>query len=95
MIVAHAHATVDEAKVHHLMAAWSDLVTGAKPMGLVECLLLRGNEGWQVTSIWDKHESLQQAIDDEGAHPAFVVFDAAGVAPTHTTLELTGRYHAH
>jgi len=95
VIVAIAHADVEEARVHHLMKAWSDLVVGDKPAGLVECLLLQGENGWQVTSIWNDEASLEQAHGDESAHPAFIVFEAAGAEPTHTTLRLTGRYHAH
>lgn len=95
MIVAIAHADVEEARVHHLMKAWSDLVVGDKPAGLVECLLLQGDNGWQVTSIWHDTESLERAHSEEGAHPAYTVFEAAGAEPIHTTLQLTGRYHAH
>lgn len=95
MIVAIAQADVEEARVHHLIAAWSDLVTGDKPHGLVECLLMRGDDEWHVTSIWDSEESLAKAHEDEGSHPAFVIFDAADAVPRHTTLELTGRFAVH
>jgi len=90
MIFAVAEAEVAEADSHHLAGAWSNLVVGEQPDGLVESYLLRGDGVWQVISVWDDVGSLDRALGEEGSHPANAVFDAAGVDCRHTSMHVIG-----
>lgn len=90
MIFAVAEARVPDADSHHLMGAWSDLVVGEQPHGLVESYLLRGEDSWQIISVWDNAESLDRALGEERVHPANAVFDAAGVDCRHTMMNIAG-----
>ena len=90
MIFAVAEAEVAEADSHHLISAWSDLVVGERPQGMVACYLLRGEGMWQVASVWEHAESLDRALGEERSHPAYAVFEAAGVDMRHTSMEVTG-----
>ncbi len=92
MIVAIAEANVEDSESHHLTAAWSNFVVGDKPAGLVDCLFLEGDQGWLVISTWEDEAALIAAESDEGAHPAYVVFDAASTEVTHRSLKLVGRF---
>ena len=78
VIFAVAEAEVAEADSHHVFGAWSDLVVGEQPHGLVETYLLRGDGLWQIVSVWHDAESLDRALGDERTHPANAVFDASG-----------------
>lgn len=91
MIFAVAEADVPEADSHHVLTAWSNLVVGDRPPGMLECYLLRGDGVWQVASVWHDQESLDQALGDERNHPAFAVFEAAGVDLRHNSMHVTGR----
>lgn len=91
MIFAVAEAELAEADSHHVLGAWSDLVVGEQPHGLVESFLLRGDGRWQIISVWHDAESLDRALGEERAHPANAVFDAAGVDCRHTTMDVAGR----
>lgn len=91
MIFAIAEAEVAEADSHHVLTAWSDLVVGDRPSGMLECYLLRGDGVWQVASVWTDHESLDRALGDEGNHPAYAIFEAAGVDLRHNSMQVTGR----
>lgn len=90
MIFSVAEAEVADADSHHLMRAWSNLVVGERPEGIVDCYLLRGEGAWQVASVWESAESFDRALREERTHPAYVVFEAAGLDMDHTTMEVTG-----
>mgnify|MGYP001820927018 FL=1 len=90
MIFAVAEAGVAEADSHHLAGAWSDLVVGDQPPGLVESYLLSEEGVWRVISVWDDIDSLNRALSEEGVHPANAVFDAVGVACRHTSMRVVG-----
>lgn len=45
-----------------------------------------------VISTWEDEAALIAAESDEGAHPAYVVFDAASTEVTHRSLKLVGRF---
>mgnify|MGYP001594926388 CR=1 FL=1 len=90
MILAIAEAEVAEADSHHLAGAWSDLVVGEQPDGLLECYLLRGEGVWRVISVWDDADSLDRALGEEDNHPANAVFDAAGIDCRHTSMAVIG-----
>ena len=91
MIFAVAEANVAEADSHHVLKAWSDLVVDEPPPGMLECYLLRGDGIWQIASVWDDHESLNRALGEERNHPAYAVFEAAGVDLRHNSMQVTGR----
>ena len=91
MIFAVAEAEVAEADSHRVLTAWSNLVVGEKPPGMLECYLLRGDDMWQIASVWDDDASLNLALGDERTHPAYAVFEAAGVDPRHNSMQVTGR----
>jgi hypothetical protein len=90
VIFAVAEAEVTEADSHHLGGAWSNLVVGEQPDGLVESYLLSGGGVWQVISVWDDADSLDRALGEEGSHPANAVFDAAGIDCRHTSMHVVG-----
>jgi hypothetical protein len=90
VIFAVAEAQVPDVDSHHLMGAWSDLVVGEQPHGLVESYLLRGEGSWQIVSVWDSAASLDRALGEERSHPAHTVFDAAGVDCRHTMMKVAG-----
>ena len=48
MIMSLAHAAVDEATSANVFGAWSNLVVGEKPTGLVACYLLKAEGEVQI-----------------------------------------------
>jgi len=90
MILSLAHAPVDAASRDNLFGAWSDLVVGERPDGLVDCYLLEADGVVQVAAIWESAEAHDRAIAEERTHPAFAVFEASGLDPTHTVFEVVG-----
>jgi len=89
-VLSLAHADVEEATKAHLFAAWSNLVTGERPTGLLDCYLLEGDGVVQVAAVWENAETHDLALADEGNHPAFVVFEAAGIDVTHSLMSVVG-----
>lgn len=94
MIFAVAEADVAEADSHHVLTAWSDLVVGDRPSGMLECYLLRGEGVWQIASVWVDDDSLNRALEDERNHPAYAVFEAVGAGLRHNSMHVTGRLAA-
>lgn len=91
MILSLAHAPVDDASRDNLFGAWSDLVVGDRPNGLIDCYLLEDEGVVQVAAIWESAEAHDRAIGEERTHPAFVVFEASGLDPTHSVFSIVGR----
>lgn len=91
MILSLAHAPVEEASRDNLFGAWSDLVVGDRPNGLIDCYLLEDEGVVQVAAIWESAEAHDRAIGEERTHPAFVVFEASGLDPTHSVFSIVGR----
>ncbi len=91
MILSLAHAPVEEASRDNLFGAWSDLVVGDRPNGLIDCYLLEDEGVVQVAAIWESAEAHDRAIGEERTHPAFVVFEASGLDPTHSGFNIVGR----
>jgi hypothetical protein len=85
-----AEAEVAEAESHNVFGAWSDLVVGEQPSGLVETYLLQGDDRWQIVSVWHDAESLDRALGEERTHPANAVFDAAGIDYRHMRMRVAG-----
>ena len=91
MILSMAHAPVDDATATNLFGAWSDLVVGTRPGGLIDCYLLQSDELAYVISVWtslDDHDEAIGALD--ASHPAIALFNACGIDPNHTVLEVVG-----
>ena len=57
MIMSIAQAPVDEASHVNVFGAWSDLIVGERPTGLVDCYLLEADGVVQVAAVW-------RSIDD-------------------------------
>ena len=95
MILSIAHATADEAEQTNVYGAWSDLVVGDRPDGLVDSYLVQDDGVVQIVAVWRSQEDHDQALGDEAVHPAYVVFEAAGLDPTHTVFKVVGTLHQH
>lgn len=95
MILSVALAKADEAEHANVFGAWSDLVVGTRPDGLVDCYLIRANDVVQVVGVWNSQEHHDRAISEEGSHPAYVVFEASGVDCSHQVFNVVGSIHAH
>jgi hypothetical protein len=90
MIMSIAHANTQDAERDNLFGAWSDLVVGSRPKGLINCYMLESHESVQVIAIWSSIEDHDRAIGEDAAHPAYAVFEAAGLDPVHTTYRVAG-----
>jgi len=90
LVVSIAQADVESAEKAHIFAAWSNLVTGERPQGLMDCYVLEGDAVIQVVGVWENAEAHNRALHEEANHPAFVVFEAAGVETTHTVHKVVG-----
>ena len=93
MILSMAHAEIPDANHEHLVGEWSDLVVGERPDGLVAAYLLRDGQYLRVAAVWRSREAHDRALDDEASHPAFQVFEAAGVDPHHVVMDVIGSLH--
>ena len=90
MILSMAHAEVAEADRENLLGEWSDLVVGERPDGLVSAYLVTDGDYLRVAAVWRSLEAHDRALDDEKTHPAFKVFEAAGVDPQHAVMKVVG-----
>lgn len=90
MIMSIAHASVTDASSSNTFGAWSDLVTGDRPGGLLDAYLLRSDEEIRVVAIWESFEAHDQAAADE-ANPVFDFFEACGLDPKHVVYRVEGR----
>ncbi len=97
MILSMAHAEIAEARRDHLFGEWSDLVVGERPEGLVACYLIEDGDLVRVAALWTDAQAHDRALNDEAAHPAFRVFEAAGADPDHSVMKVVGSMinHAH
>ena len=94
MIVSIAHAEVAEATLTNIYGTWSDLVVGDRPPGLDHCFLLEADGVVQVLAVWESQEAHDRAIADEKSHPAFTVFEAAGIDPAQSVFKVVGHLDA-
>lgn len=90
MILSMAHAEAGEADRDNLFGEWSDLVVGDQPDGLVSAYLVTDGDYVRVAAVWDSVEAHDRALNDEQTHPAFKVFEAAGLDPQHTVMKVMG-----
>ena len=91
MIMSVAHAAVDESERRNLFGEWSDLIVGDRPAGLVDCYLLETDGFVQIAAVWASREDHDRAVHEESNHPAYAVFEASGVDPTHSIYSIVGR----
>jgi hypothetical protein len=91
MIMSVAHASVDESEQRHVFGAWSNLIVGSRPEGLVDCYLLETEGAVQIAAIWTSVDDHDRAIHEEANHPAYAVFEASGADPTHSVYKVVGR----
>jgi hypothetical protein len=87
-----AHAEITEAERDNLLGEWSDIVVGERPDGLVSAYLLADGPYLRVAAVWSSIEAHQRALDNEGSHPAFKVFEAAGADPDHSVMRVIGSF---
>lgn len=95
MILSIAEADADDAVHGNVFGAWSNLVVGNRPDGLVDSYLLREDGVVQVVAVWESLEHHDRAVHEDGAHPAYVVFEASGLDCTHRVLNVVGSIHQH
>jgi hypothetical protein len=95
MILSIARADVDEATQANVFGAWSNLVVGNRPDGLIDSYLLTVNGQVRVVAVWESREHHDSAIHEDRAHPAYVVFEASGLDCTHEVLDVVGSIHQH
>lgn len=91
LILSIAHAQVDDAARDNLFGAWSELIVGDRPDGLVDCYLLEADATVQIAAVWETAEHHEQAVKGDETHPGHRVFAACGVDPTHTVFKVVGR----
>ena len=91
MILSMAHASVEDPTAENIFGAWSNIVVGERPEGLIDCYLSQGDGVVHMVSIWTSIEDHDRATEESKNHPAFGFFAACGLDPTHTTYEVIGR----
>lgn len=90
MILSTAHAPVDDPTAKHILGAWSDIVVGQRPGGLIDCYLCQGDGLLQMVSIWESLEHHDRALEEKRNHPALGFFEACGVDPDHHVQHVIG-----
>ncbi len=90
MILSMAHAEIAQATRDNLYGEWSEVIVGARPEGLVSCYLVEDGAHVKVMAVWRDLDAHDAALGDEQSHPAYAVFEAAGVDPQHTIMKVIG-----
>lgn len=90
MILSMAHAEIARATRENLYGEWSELLVGERPDGLVACYLTEDERFVRVMAVWNDLEAHDRALAQEQSHPAYLVFEAAGVDPQHTIMSVIG-----
>lgn len=85
-----AHASAADAATSNTFGAWSDLVVGERPRGLIDAYLLRDDDEVRVVAVWASQEDHDRAARDD-AHPVYDFFEACGLDPTHAIYRVEGR----
>ncbi len=86
-----AHASVDDPDAEYIFGAWSNMVVGERPDGLIECYLSRGDAVVYMISVWADTDSYERARGDRDTHPDYGFFEACGLEPTSTVYDVIGR----
>ena len=69
MILSMAHASVEDPSAEYIFGAWSDIVVGERPDGLIDCYLSRGDGVVHMVSIWTSIEDHDRAMVEAKNHP--------------------------
>jgi hypothetical protein len=93
MIYSVAQASVSDATHANVLGKWSDLVVDTRPDGLRDCYLLKTGDTIKIVATWESLDHHDRAVHDDGAHPAYLVFEAAGIDCTHTVYDVVGSIH--
>lgn len=93
MIMSIAYASTDDAVSSNTFGAWSDLVVGDRPEGLIDAYLLQDDDEVRVVAIWASQEHHDRAAQDD-AHPVYDFFEACGLDPSHAVYRVEGRLGA-
>ncbi len=91
MILSIAHASVEDPTAEYIFGAWSDIVVGERPDGLIDCYLSQGDGVIYMVSIWESVDDHDRAIEEETNHPAYGFFEACGIDPSHAIYQVIGR----
>jgi quinol monooxygenase YgiN len=83
-ILTSVSAEVDPSRNGELVDAFSALVAGALPDGLVRTELLRGQDGtWRIQSLWRDRAALMAARESGERPAALVLFERVGAQHAH------------
>jgi len=85
-----AQASVDDPGADYIFGAWSNIVVGQRPEGLVDCYLSQGDQVVYMVSVWQDNDSYDRAMDDRESHPDYGFFEACGLEPTNTIYDVIG-----
>lgn len=86
-----ANASVEDPTAEYIFGAWSNIVVGDRPEGLVDCYLTSAEGVISMVSVWETAEDHDRALEEKGNHPAYGFFEACGLDPVSTTYEVIGR----
>ncbi len=92
MILSIAHASVDDPDADFIYGAWSDIVVGERPEGLVDSYLSKADGEVYMVSVWESIEAHDRALEASSDNPAFGFFAACGLDPTHDIYQVIGRF---
>lgn len=95
LIMSIAQASVEDPGAEYIFGAWSNMVVGERPEGLVDCYLSQGDQVVYMVSVWESSAAHDRAIDDRETHPSYGFFEACGLEPTHTVYDVIGRMARH
>ena len=76
-----AHASVEDPTAEYIFGAWSNIVVGERPDGLIDCYLSQGDGVVYMVSIWTSIEDHDRAMEEAKNHPAFGFFAGAVSIP--------------
>jgi len=91
LILSIASAQIEDPTADYIYGAWSDIVVGQRPEGLIDCYLTQGDGILQMMSVWNSAEDQERALAETGDHPAFGFFEACGLDPNQTIHHVIGR----
>lgn len=85
-----AQASVDDPGADYIFGAWSNIVVGQRPEGLIDCYLSQGDQVVYMVSVWQDSEAYDRAMADRESHPDYGFFEACGLEPTNIIYDVIG-----
>jgi len=95
LITSIARAAVDDPDADYIFGAWSNMVVGERPKGLIDCYLSQGDKILYMVSVWEDNDAYDRALEDRESHPDYGFFRACGLEPTQALYDVIGRMTAH